>query len=221
MKKSIIPIVLFVVLAFLGTGFSQVAHQTQNQEQSQDQSQTQSSFNTNSNSQEQSTNNQQTISPSQDTRIDINVEGPKKVVVGSAPNVIAPSELNFISAGERDVTTIMPKFGCDTVKPLTKNDCIVDVLWIDSDIKFKNLYKSVLKGLRSEEVLKTQTKYVRYQIREADSVKSWTTGGSIGANGVGTIGTTITGVAGGILPQIGRSKSSNLYTVIFVFIQAK
>ncbi len=49
--------------------------------------------------------------------------------------------------------------------------------------------------------------------------KTWTTGGSLAGNGVGALSTTVAGTTGGIFPQVGRSKSSNLYTIIFVQVQ--
>jgi len=134
----------------------------------------------------QNQNNDQVIAPSQE----INITAPSRVAVGSAPNVVGPGELNFVSPNERDVQTLLPKFGCGVILPLQNSDCIVDVLWQSNDIKFKDLYKEVLKGLRSNEVQKLNVKTVRYQIREAASAKSWTTGGSLSGNGVGQIGTT-------------------------------
>ncbi len=164
---------------------------------------------------EQSLNNKQVISPSQE----ITINAPSKLVVGSIPNVPDAGNLYFISPNERDVQTILPKFGTGVIEPLKSSDCIVDVLYIDSDIKFKGLYKAVLKGLRSDQVMKLNAKSVRYQIREVHSTKTWTTGGSLQGGLVGDIGTAIGGASGGIIPQVGRSKSSNLYTVIFVQVQ--
>lgn len=163
----------------------------------------------------QAQNNAQVISPSQE----INISAPDRVVVGAAPNFVGGGELNFVSPNERDVQTLLPKFGCGTVAPLTVTDCIVDVLWQKNDIKFKDLYTEVLRGLRSDAVTKLGAKAVRYQIREAASSKTWTTGGSVAGNGAGTVGSGVGGIAGGILPQVGRSKSSNLYTIIFVQVQ--
>ena len=162
----------------------------------------------------QNQNNDQVIAPSQE----INIEAPKQVAVGSAPNMV-DTELNFISPNERDVQSLLPKFGCGVVLPLQNSDCIVDVIWQTNDIKFKDLYKVVLKGLRSDKVQKLNTKTVRYQIREAASTKTWTTGGEIAGNAVGIIGTTVAGAAGGVFPKVGRSKSSNLYTVVLVRVQ--
>lgn len=183
--------------------------------QSQGQSQEQKQF--------QGQNNDQVIAPVQTNNQEITFEAPnlskQRVVVGAAPNVASPGELNFISPNERDVQTYLPKFGCDTIKPLVISDCIVDVIWQSNDIKFKDLYKTVLKGLRSDGVQKLSAKAVRYQIREAASTKTWTTGGSLGGSSVGPTGQWATGGSAGILPQIGRSKSSNLYTVIFVQVQ--
>jgi hypothetical protein len=73
--------------------------------------------------------------------------------------------------------------------------------------------------LRSKEVQQYSAKTVRYQIREAASTKTWTTGGEVAANAVGMVGTAAGGITGGILPKVGRSKSSNLYTVFFILVQ--
>ncbi len=143
---------------------------------------------------------------------------PSRVAVGSAPQDSGQTELNFIAPNERDVTTILPSFGCGTIKRLVKTDCIVAVVWQSNDIKFKDLYKEVLKGVRSDEVMKS-TVAIRYQIWEAASSKSWTTGGNLSGNGIGQTGTALIGGSAGIFPQMGRSKSSNLYTIIFVQVQ--
>lgn len=143
---------------------------------------------------------------------------PNTVAVGSAPNM-TDSELNFISPNERDVQTELPKFGCDTVKPIKVSDCMIEVIWQSNDIKFKDLYTEVLKGLRSKEVQQYRAKAVRYQIREAASAKTWTSGGEVAANAVGMIGSAASGVTGGLIPKVGRSKSSNLYTVLFILVQ--
>jgi hypothetical protein len=179
------------------------------------QSQSNSIINTPTNIQGQTVNNGQTIAPVQATTF----TSPDIITMGAAPGIAGPAELNFISPNERDVQAVLPKFGCGVVRPLTSNDCIIEVLWQANDIKFKDLYGTVLKGLKSDAVRKLQSKSVRYQIREAVSSKTWTTGGSISGNGVGQIGTSVSGVSGGIVPQIGRSKSSNLYTIIFVGVQ--
>lgn len=200
-----------------GQAQGQAQQQKQKQNQSQGQGQSQSSSNTNVvapiDMQSQSMNNGQTIAPSQN----VSFTSPDKVAIGGAPNVAIGGELNFISPNERDVQTLLPKFGCGNIKLLLATDCIVDVLWQSNDVKFKNLYKEVLKGLRSDAVIKATG--VRYQIREAASTKTWTTGGSVGGNTVGEVGNTISGASGGIVPQVGRSKSSNLYTIIFVQVQ--
>lgn len=162
----------------------------------------------------QGQNNDQTIAPVQS----INIEAPKRVAVGTAPQDAGQSELSFIAPNERDVTTILPSFGCGTIKKLTVKDCIVGVVWQSDDVKFKNLYKEVLKGVRSDEVMKSIVP-IRYQIWEAASSKSWTTGGNLSGNGIGQTGTALIGGSAGIFPQMGRSKSSNLYTIIFVQVQ--
>ncbi len=144
---------------------------------------------------------------------------PERYVVGTAPNQASPAELNFISPNERDVQALLPKFGCDVVKPLSVDDCIIEVIWQSNEIKFKNLYRKILKGLKSDEVKKLDAKSVRYQVREIASSKTWTTGGSLAGNGVGALSTTVTGATGGIFPQVGRSKSSNLYTIFLVRVQ--
>lgn len=156
----------------------------------------------------------QTIAPVQT----VTIKNPDKIAVGSAPN-LTDTELNFISPNERDVQTILPKFGCGTIKPVMASDYIVDVLWQSNDIKFKDLYREVLKGLRSKEVLAINAKSVRYQIREAASTITWTTGGELAANAVGMVGSAVSGITGAVVPKKGRSKSSNLYTVIFVIVQ--
>jgi len=85
----------------------------QGQKQGQSQGQDQGQF--------QGQNNDQTIAPHQE----INIEAPKRVAVGTAPQDSGQSELNFISPNERDVTTTLPSFGCGTIKKLTAKDCIV------------------------------------------------------------------------------------------------
>ena len=180
--------------------------QKQGQSQGQKQGQDQGQF--------QGQNNDQTIAPTQS----INFEAPKRVAVGTAPQDSGQTELNFIAPNERDVTTILPSFGCGTIQKLTVKDCIIGVVWQSNDIKFKDLYKEVLKGVRSDEVMKS-TVAIRYQIWEAASTKSWTTGGSLSGNGIGQIGTVVSGGSAGIFPQVGRSKSSNLYTILFVQVQ--
>lgn len=179
----------------------------QGQQQGQIQGQGQGQF--------QGQNNDQVIAPNQQ----LTINAPKRVAVGTAPQDSGQSELNFIAPNERDVTVVMPAFGCGTIKKLdAKTDCIIEVIWQSDDIKFKNLYKEVLKGVRSDAVTKS-TVPVRYQIWEAASTKSWTTGGNLSGNGIGQTGTALIGGSAGIFPQIGRSKSSNLYTIIFVQVQ--
>lgn len=179
----------------------------QGQQQGQIQGQGQGQF--------QGQNNDQVIAPNQQ----LTINAPKRVAVGTAPQDSGQSELNFIAPNERDVTVVMPAFGCGTIKKLdAKTDCIIEVIWQSDDIKFKNLYKEVLKGVRSDAVTKS-TVPVRYQIWEAASTKSWTTGGNLSGNGISQTGTALIGGSAGIFPQIGRSKSSNLYTIIFVQVQ--
>lgn len=163
----------------------------------------------------QALNNNQVIAPNQE----INITSPDHMTVGVAPNAIGGNELNFISPNERDVQTILPKFACGKVLPLKESDCIIDVLYVKEGIKFKGLYKDVLKALRDRNVMKS-TLPLRYQIREATSTKTWTTSGSGSGNIIGpNFGSAITGGTASLIPSIGRSKSSNLYTVVVVEVQ--
>jgi len=79
--------------------------------------------------------------------------------------------------------------------PLSVEDCIVDVLYVCEGIKTDSLYAKVLKALRNKKVLEVNSTELRYQIIEADSTKTWTTGGSFGGNYVGPAGNL--GTAGG------------------------
>jgi len=161
----------------------------------------------------------QTTANEQNNTQSINVQGAGRTVIGVAPQNIPPGELNFIQPGQRDVTNKLPKFGCDVIKPLHEHDCIYDVLYVKEGIKFDSLYKTILKAFGDKNVVKVPTEAKRYQIIEADSTKTWTTGGNIGMNGVGPVGTSAMGGGGGLFPQIGRSKSSNLYTIVIVSVQ--
>ncbi|OGM08256.1 hypothetical protein A2Z67_00965 [Candidatus Woesebacteria bacterium RBG_13_36_22] len=163
----------------------------------------------------QSQNNFQVIAPNQE----VNIETPDHMTMGTAPNALGGPELNFISPNERDVQTILPKFGVGKVLPLKETDHMVGVIYVKEGIKFKNLYTEVLKALRSKKVLGSNLP-IRYQIREAASSKTWTTSGSASGNIIGpNFGSAITGGTGSIIPSMGRAKSSNLYTIVIVEVQ--
>lgn len=187
--------------------------------QSQSNSNTFNPTNNNSNSQDQSQvqtqgqNNNQRIDPKQT----VTFVSPKPLLQAPMGN---PGELEFGHGAMSDVTSKMPKFALG-ITALSKDDRISDVLSITANEKFKNLYKVVLEhGKRVLEGHRDITiNHIRYQIVEAESQKSWTTGGSLNGSGAGYSGATALGGSAGLFPQVGRTKADFLYTIIFVKVE--
>jgi len=156
----------------------------------------------------QGQNNEQVINPVQS----IVFEKP----YAPAPSVSSPPELNFGNGRMTDVTSRFPKFALFGIRPLGREDVIMEVLSVTANEPFKKIYKTILSDAKSVAESQKGIIKIRYQIIEAEAQKSWTTGGSIGGAGTGTLGTAGVGASGGLFPQVGGTKAHFLYTVIFV-----
>jgi hypothetical protein len=117
-----------------------------------------------------------------------------------------------------DATNSLPNFAIYGIRKLGV-EMITDVLSVNANVKFKNLYKSILGDARevANGGRKTLTD-VRYQIVRAEAQKSWNTGGNIGGGGTGVASSGLGGGsgAGSLIPQWGGTKADDLFTIIFV-----
>jgi hypothetical protein len=178
---------------------------TQGQKQGQKQQQNQGQ------GQGQSQNNAQTIAPTQS----VVIETPQALL--SSPSQSVP-ELNFGNGRMIDATKGLPNFALWGIKPLS-TEPITEVLNVNANVKFKNLYKEVLADAKTIATAKGfNYTYVRYQIIRAEGQKSWSTGGNLGGAGsiLSTGGVGGGSVAGSIIPQFGGTKADDLFTIIFV-----
>jgi len=175
----------------------------------------------------QGQNNDQTIAPEQRVIID-QVAAPEQTVIIKSPTQLLnlPSsgvpELNFGNGRMYDATKQLPKFAIFGIKSLGGDDMIMEVLIVNANVKFKNLYKAILSD--AKEIANGGKKTlidVRYQVIRAEAQKSWHTGGSLGGGGSGVSTTGLSGGAGAgsIVPSFGGTKADDLFTIIFVQVQ--
>ncbi|MCZ7405026.1 MAG: hypothetical protein O8C67_08860 [Candidatus Methanoperedens sp.] len=153
-----------------------------------------------------------------------NSNNAKQTVLFESPTplLIAPSqnvpELNFGNGRMIDATKSLPNFAIYGIKKLG-DEAIREVLNVNANVKFKNLYKAILddaKGVANGG--KKTLSDVRYQVIRAEGQKSWTTGGNLGGAGSALSTTGLSGAsgAGSIIPQWGGTKADDLFTIIFV-----
>jgi hypothetical protein len=177
----------------------------QSQGQKQDQKQQQGQV------QGQMQNNKQEIKPVQTVLF----ESPTPLL--NAPSQMVP-ELNFGNGRMIDATKSLPNFAIYGIMKLG-SEAIREVLSVNANVKFKNLYKAVLDDAKdvANGGKKTLTD-IRYQIIRAEGQKSWTTGGNLGGAGSALSASGLSGVsgAGSIIPQWGGTKADDLFTIIFV-----
>jgi hypothetical protein len=161
--------------------------------------------------QKQSVNNGQNISPVQET----NISTPQNLL--GTPSQYVP-QLNFGNGRMKDATGELPRFAIYGITALA-TEPIMEVLSCNANIKFKNLYKTVLEDAKTVAGNGSKTlNNVRYQIIRSEAQKSWSTGGNIGGGGSALASSGLGGVsaAGSIIPQFGGTKADDLFTVIFV-----
>ncbi len=140
-------------------------------------------------------------------------EAPKAGVgVGTVMPGQGVPELNFGNGRFYDVTKTLPKFAIFGILPLGGNDTIMEVLSVNANVKFKNLYKELLSDAKKAANGKT----IRFQVFCAEAQKTWTTGGNLGAGGAGAIGQGAGAAGASIVPQFGGTKADPLFTIIFV-----
>ena len=154
--------------------------------------------------QNQEINNGQVISPFQS----IVIEAQKRAYLG-APSVGVP-ELNFGNGKIiLDIAKSLPKFGIPILEP---TDDVKELLDITANIKFKNLYKTIL-GMKK--ALMPLCYNVKVQVVMMEGQKSWTSGGSL--SGAGSyVGTAGSAASGSLIPSWGGTKADPLFTVIMV-----
>jgi len=187
--------------------------QKQGQSQGQDQGQSQSNAFTPTNVQGQ--NNDQVVAPEQTVIIKSPVQLP------NIPSSSVP-ELNFGNGRMYDTTKTLPNFAIFGIRSLGGNDMIMEVLNVNANVKFKNLYKAILSDAKDVANGGKKTLVnVRYQVIRAEAQKSWHTGGSLGGGGSGVSTTGLSGGAGAgsIVPSFGGTKADDLFTIIFVQVQ--
>ena len=188
-------------------------NQRQGQSQGQDQGQSQSNAFTPTNVQGQ--NNDQVVAPEQTVIIKSPVQLP------NIPSSSVP-ELNFGNGRMYDTTKTLPNFAIFGIRSLGGNDMIMEVLNVNANVKFKNLYKAILSDAKDVANGGKKTLVnVRYQVIRAEAQKSWHTGGSLGGGGSGVSTTGLSGGAGAgsIVPSFGGTKADDLFTIIFVQVQ--
>jgi len=146
---------------------------------------------------------------------DIDIKTPQALL--GLPSQSVP-ELNFGNGKMTDATGALPAFAIYGIKPL-KGEMIKEVLSVNANVKFKNLYKSVLEDAAGvANGGKKTLADVRYQIIRAEAQKSWHTGGNMGGGGSGLASSGLGGGsgAGSLIPSWGGTKADDLFTVIFV-----
>jgi len=155
--------------------------------------------------------NFQNISPSQN----VSFKSPTQLL--PMPSQIIP-EINFGSGKMVDATASLPNFAIYGIKKLGA-ESIREVLNVNANVKFKNLYEAVLSDAKDiANGGKKTLSDVRYQIVRAEAQKTWTVGANLGA---GTSILSSTGASGGsgagsLGPAWGGTKADDLFTIIFV-----
>jgi hypothetical protein len=156
-------------------------------------------------------NNKQTIAPVQQVLF----ESPTPLL--NTPSQSVP-ELNFGNGKMIDATKGLPNFAIYGIAPLG-SEAIMEVINVNANVKFKNLYKAILSDAKDIGTSKGfKSANVRYQVIRAEAQKTWTTGGNIGGAGsmLSTSGLSGGSGAGSIVPQFGGTKADDLFTIIFV-----
>ncbi len=152
-------------------------------------------------------NNEQVIAPNQE----VTINTPRAllpIVPGSVP------ELNFGNGKMTDETKKLPAFAIGGITPLA-GETIVDVLDVNANVKFKNLYKEILSaGKKIAQSNPAGT--VKYQVIRAEAQKTWNTGGNIGGAGSGLMTSGGAGGSVNLIPSFGGTKADDLFTIIFV-----
>lgn len=146
------------------------------------------------------------------------IESPQALM--GAPNVFLPP-LYFGNGRMEDVTSVLPPFAIYGIRPLASGEMISGVIVSDANVKFKNLYQSVLDdGKKANDKVSGKTANVRIQIIRAQGQKTWTMGANLAGAGSGLSPTGLGGGAGagGIGPQWGGTKADDLFTIIYVSI---
>jgi hypothetical protein len=127
-------------------------------------------------------------------------------------------ELNFGNGRMKDATKELPNFAIFGIKALG-SEAIMEVLNVNANVKFKNLYQSIIDDAKSVASAKGfRSEATRYQVIRAEAQKTWTTGGNLGGAGSGLSSTGLGGAsgAGSIIPQWGGTKADDLFTIIYV-----
>lgn len=142
------------------------------------------------------------------------IESPQNLL--GSPNVFLPP-LYFGNGRMEDVTELLPPFAIYGIKPLAKGEMISAVIVSDANIKFKNLYQTVLDDGKKASG-KGKADNLRIQIIRAQGQKTWTMGLNAAGAGSGLSPTGLGGGAGagGIGPQWGGTKADDLFTVLIV-----
>ncbi len=161
----------------------------------------------------QSVNNGQTISPIQETKIEI--ENPKQFLSTPGSEVNPIPQLTYGNVKMIDVHTIDAR-----VKVLTKGDIILSVKSTKTT-KIQCLYETIIKGIQKLNGEGNNLWNIRIVVWSKNSVRMWSTGGQISGGGSGILGTT--GIAGvlGIFPTFGRMTADDLFIVQFVQVVGK
>jgi hypothetical protein len=209
--KSVVLVLIMVLAMMVGTAYacdpvpqgttmnnnSNKQSQRQSQEQSQKQSQKQG----------QAQNNNQSIAPVQET----NISTPQSLL--GAPSVITPP-LYFGNGRMEDDTKSLPAFALYGIVPLASGESIMEVISVSANVKFKNLYQTVLNDGKAAS---GKGGAIRYQIIRAQGQKTWTLGANVGGAGsaLPSVNSGASGM-GGIGPQWGGTKADDLFTIIFV-----
>ena len=149
---------------------------------------------------------------------------PEQTVVFKSPTQLLPMpsqiipEINFGSGKMVDATASLPNFAIYGIKKLGA-ESIREVLNVNANVKFKNLYEAILSDAKDiANGGKKTLSDVRYQIVRAEAQKTWTVGANLGA---GTSILSSTGASGGsgagsLGPAWGGTKADDLFTIIFV-----
>jgi hypothetical protein len=182
----------------------------------QGQGQMQGQIGINKQGQKQGQNNDQTIAPEQSQSVTF--KSPTQLM--NPPSQYVP-ELNFGNGQMKDATNELPKFALYGIRPLdVARERILGILSVNANVKFKNLYESILEDAGKVAGKSKGIINVRYQVMRAEAQKSWTTGGNLGGAGSGLSATGLGGGsgAGSIIPQWGGTKADDLFTIIFMKI---
>lgn len=152
-----------------------------------------------------------------------NISPEQTVTFKSPTQLLAPpsqglSELNFGNGKMTDAKSTLPKFAIYGIKYL-EGEAVREVLSVNANVKFKNLYASILDDAKNIAAAKGfKSSEVRLQVIRAEAQKTWASGGNLGGAGSGVALSGLAGgsMAGSIIPQWGGTKADDLFTIIFV-----